>query len=119
MYKVCFVYNLCTIRFSCTQIAVSEISDAAICDCFDSAVLGISIGANMQASLCVDMLDKAIMTSPDIKGAIVHSDISSQYTSQIYRDIIAKCNVIQSMNSDGGCCHDNARCESMWARMKS
>ena len=23
------------------------------------------------------------------------------------------------MNSDGGRCHDNARCESFWARMKS
>jgi len=23
------------------------------------------------------------------------------------------------MNSDGGRCHDNARCESMWGRMKS
>ena len=22
------------------------------------------------------------------------------------------------MNSDGGRCHDNARCEAMWARMK-
>ena len=32
---------------------------------------------------------------------------------------IAKYNVIQSMNSDGGRCHDNARCESMLARMKS
>ena len=26
--------------------------------------------------------------------------------------------IIQSMNSAGGRCHDNARCESMWARMK-
>lgn len=25
---------------------------------------------------------------------------------------------IQSMNSDGGRCHDNAHYESMWARMK-
>ena len=56
------------------QIAALEAPDAAICDGFDSAVLGIFIGANMQASLCVDMLDKAIMTSPDIKGDIVHSD---------------------------------------------
>ena len=24
----------------------------------------------------------------------------------------------QSMNSAGGRCHDNARCESMWARLK-
>ena len=23
------------------------------------------------------------------------------------------------MNSDGGRCHDNARCESMWAHMKT
>ena len=27
--------------------------------------------------------------------------------------------VKQSMNSAGGRCHDNARCESMWARMKN
>ena len=26
---------------------------------------------------------------------------------------------VQAMNSVGGRCHDNARCESMWARMKS
>ena len=119
MYKVYFVYSLCTIRFSCAQIAVSETSDAAICDCFDSAVWGISIGVNMQESLCVDTLDNAVMAYPDLKGAIVHSDRGSQYTRQIYHDTIAKCNVIQSMNSDGGRCHDNARCESMWARMKS
>lgn len=56
---------------------------------------------------------------PDLKGAIIHSDRGSQYTSQIYRDSIVKYNVIQSMNSDGGLCHDNARCESMLARMKS
>ena len=29
------------------------------------------------------------------------------------------CGLIQSMNSEGGRCHDNARCESMWARMKT
>ena len=36
---------------------------------------------------------------------------------------IARClnqyGIRQSMNSAGGRCHDNARCESMWARMKS
>ena len=73
----------------------------------------------MQATLCVDTLDNATMAYPDLKGAIIHSDRGSQYTSQIYRDSIAKYNVIQSMNSDGGRCHGNARCESMWGRMKS
>ena len=92
---------------------------SAIFDCFDSAVLGLSVGANMQVTLCVDTLNNAMTAYPDLKGAIIHSDRGSQYTSQIYRDTIAKYNVIQGMNSYGGCCHDNARCESMWARMKS
>ena len=55
----------------------------AIFDCFDSAVLGLSIGANMQATLCADTLDNAMMAYPDLKGAIIHSDRGSQYTSQI------------------------------------
>ena len=47
---------------------------SAIFDCFDSAVLGISTDANMQASLCVDP-DNAIMAYPNLKGAIVHSAV--------------------------------------------
>ena len=43
----------------------------------------------------------------------------SQYTSQFYRDAIRKYDIQQSMNSAGGRWHDNARCESMWGRMKS
>ena len=55
---------------------------------------------------------------PDINGCIIHSDRGSQYTSTEYRAAIQKYGIIQSMNSAGGRCHDNARCESMWARMK-
>ena len=51
---------------------------STIFDCFDSAVLGISIGTNMQASLCVDMLDNAIMAYQDLKGVIIHSDRGAQ-----------------------------------------
>lgn len=56
---------------------------------------------------------------PDLRGAIVHSDRGTQYTSETYRKALAKYGIIQSMNRAGGRCHDNARCESMWARMKS
>ena len=55
----------------------------AIFDCFDSAVLELSIGANMQATLCVDTLDNAMMAYPDLKGAIIHSDRSSLYMAKI------------------------------------
>lgn len=52
-----------------------------------------------------------------LTGTIVHSDRGSQYTSEKYREAVRRCGVIQSMNSAGRC-HDNARCESMCARMK-
>ena len=72
----------------------------------------------MKASLCTETLDNALKFHPELTGAIVHSDRGSQYTSDEYRRKIATYNFKQIMNSAGGRCHDNARCESMWARMK-
>lgn len=92
---------------------------SAIFDCFDSGILGLAMDSNMRASLCERTLTNAVMAYPDIRGAILHSDRGRQYTSETYRKAIARYNIRQSMNSAGGRCHDNARCESMWARMKS
>ena len=80
--------------------------------------LGIAIEDNLRASLCCHTLENARKSYPDIAGCIIHSDRGSQYTSAEYREVIGKYGILQSMNSDGGRCHDNARCESMWARMK-
>ena len=38
----------------------------------------------MQATLCVDTLDNAMMAYPDLKGAIIHSDRSSLYMAKIF-----------------------------------
>ena len=73
----------------------------------------------MKATLCEHTLDNAMLAYPNLRGAIIHSDRGTQYTSKQYRKTIAKYGIQQSMNSAGGRCHDNARCESMWARMKS
>lgn len=91
---------------------------SAVEDCFDNAVLGISMANNMKSQLCVNTLKTVLITYPSLKGAIIHSDRGSQYTSHEYRDLIKKIGVIQSMNSAGGRCHDNAKCESLWARFK-
>ena len=88
-------------------------------DQFDLMPLGIAIEDNMRASLCCHTLENANKSYPDIKGCIIHSDRGSQYTSEEYRAAVKKYGIIQSMNSAGGRCHDNARCESMWARMKT
>ena len=92
---------------------------SAIFDCFDSSVLGLAMENNMKATLCKHTLDNAMLAYPDLRGAIIHSDRGTQYTSELYRKAITKYGIQQSMNSAGGRCHDNARCESMWARMKS
>ena len=40
---------------------------------------------NMKAPLCAETLDNAIKAYPQLKGAIVHSDRGTQYTSEAYR----------------------------------
>lgn len=92
---------------------------SAIFDCFDCSVIGLAMDTNMRAPLCVQTLENAYKAYPSLRGAIIHSDRGAQYSSQIYRNAINKYKIRQSMNSAGGRCHDNARCESMWARMKS
>lgn len=91
---------------------------SAIFDCFDLMPLGLAIEDHMRASLCCHTVENAKKAYPDIAGCIIHSDRGSQYTSIEYREKLRKFGIIQSMNSAGGRCHDNARCESMWARMK-
>ena len=91
---------------------------SAIFDCFDAAVLGLAMDTSMKAALCERTLDNAVRAYPGLQGAMIHSDRGAQYTSETYRSAVAKYGIRQSMNSAGGRCHDNARCESMWARMK-
>ena len=91
---------------------------SAIFDCYDLAVLGLAMDTNMRATLCEQTLDNAYKAYPMLRGAILHSDRGTQYTSELYRKAINKYGILQSMNSAGGRCHDNARCESMWARFK-
>ena len=73
----------------------------------------------MKADLCIHTLESALTAYPALEGAIIHSDRGTQYTSEAYRQTIRKYHIHQNMNSAGGRCHDNARCESMWARMKT
>ena len=103
-----------------TEIKASDgkLYVSAIFDCFDATVVGLAMADNMRAELCTATLRSAYMAYPGIRGCIIHSDRGSQYTSEEYRKALERYGIKQSMNSAGGRCHDNARCESMWARMK-
>lgn len=104
-----------------TEIKASDgkLYVSGIFDCFDLLPLGLAMDINMKAPLCCKTLENAAKAYPELRGAIIHSDRGTQYTSDIYREYIIKYGMNQSMNSAGGRCHDNARCESIWARMKS
>lgn len=91
---------------------------SAVFDCFDDTCLGISMADNMKAELAVETFIQAAGRY-DLRGAVSHSDRGSQYTSDEFRQTLATLGIVQSMNSAAGRCHDNAKCESMWARGKS
>ena len=54
-------------------------------DCFDLTVLGLAMDTNMRAQLCVRTLRGAAVSYPALRGAVLHSDRGSQYTSGVYR----------------------------------
>ena len=70
----------------------------------------------MRRELCSDTFKAAANRFP-LKGAILHSDRGSQYTSEDFKAALAKQDVTQSLS---GVDHfyDNARMESFFATLK-
>ncbi len=104
-----------------TEISASdgELYVSAIFDCFDLGVFGLAMEISMKAELCVYTLENALTAYPTLEGAVIYNDRGTQYTSKAFCQSIREYHVRQSMNSVGRRCHDNARCESMWVRMKT
>lgn len=69
----------------------------------------IVIDTKIKAILCNQTLDNAYKAYPMIQGAILHRNRGTKYTSELYRKVINK----YGINSTGGRCHNNARCESI------
>ena len=87
-----------------------------IMDCFNGEILALQMRENMRKELCVDTLLAATMRYP-LAGAILHSDRGSQYTSALFRDELAKHEIVQSLSGVNHC-FDNARMESFFATLK-
>ena len=90
---------------------------SGIFDCYDNAIVGLTMDDNMRKELVERTLIQATQRY-DVMGVILHGDRGSQYTSYSFKELCLEKRVRQSMNSAGGRCHDNAKCESMWARAK-
>lgn len=88
-----------------------------VLDAFDGAEIGYAIANHMRTELCTAALMEAGRRYGLAKDCIVHSDHGSQFTSYLYREVLANNGFRQSMGSTG-CCRDNARAESFFATLK-
>lgn len=102
-----------------TQVRCSDgkLYISGIMDCFDGAIVGLSMDDHMRAELCAEALKSAVNRYGRKDGLLFHSDRGSQYTSHEYREILDQYGIRQSMGRTGSC-FDNARMESFWASLK-
>ncbi len=91
----------------------------------NGCLIGLITDGDLRRNMDENFLNKNVIDSYrsllsryDVKNAVSHSDRGSQYTSKEFRKMLRQNHILQSMNSASGRCHDNAKCESMWARGK-
>ncbi len=89
---------------------------SAVMDCFNGEIVGLAMDDNMRKELCIQAFESACKAR-NARGMIYHSDRGSQFTSQAFRESLAKRGAIQSMSGTGRC-YDNARMESFFATLK-
>ena len=87
-------------------------------DMFTRVVLGWELMENMQSSLVVNALQKAIDRRKLPRGMIVHSDGGGQYGSHHFRKLLDKHKFMQSMTRKDNH-YDNAMGESFFSRSKA
>jgi putative transposase len=90
---------------------------AVVIDLYSRRVVGWSMSKWMSRRLVIDALRMAIDARRPEDDLIHHSDRGGQYTSDDFRDELAKHNIECSMSSTGNC-YDNAVAESFFGLMK-
>lgn len=86
-------------------------------DLFNNEVVAWGMSAHPDSELCIRCVDM-LGAKRDLRGAVIHSDMGSTYTSKAYRARLAELGVVQSMSRRGQC-WDNACAESYFAIYKT
>ena len=87
-----------------------------VMDCYSGEILALCMREDMKKELCVDTV-RAMGSQYPVRGAILHSDRGSQYTSEAFREELARQGLTQSLSGVAHC-YDNARMESFFATLK-
>ncbi len=91
---------------------------AAILDLFSRHIVGLAMGERMTTGLISNALKQAVMHRNPGAGLTHHSDKGCQYTSQNFKILLKKYDMIAS-NSGTGNCYDNAAMESFFHTLKT
>lgn len=90
---------------------------ATVIDLASRRVVGFAVADHMRAELVCQALDMALASRQPEPGLIFHSDLGSQYTSQAFRELLARWGIRQSCSRPRQC-WDNAVAESFFATLK-
>lgn len=86
-------------------------------DLFNNEIVAWSMSSHPDSELCVRTLGM-LAERRDVRGAIIHSDMGSTYTSRVYRTRLMELGAVQSMSRKGQC-WDNACAETYFAVYKT
>ena len=102
-----------------TQLPTAEgtLYIAGVYDCFNNECVGLAMDDNMKDGLTQSALEAASKRY-NIKGAMLHTDFGSQYTSDNFKNLASRLSIAQSMSIARLCCYGNAKCESIFGRFK-
>jgi transposase InsO family protein len=90
---------------------------AALMDRYSRNIVGWSIESSMTESLVLAVLRQAIRGRQPGEGVIHHSDRGGQYAGTVYRSVLSRAGMRQSMSRADNC-YDNAFMESCWGSFK-
>jgi putative transposase len=102
---------------TCVAIPGGFVYLAAILDAWSRKVVGYAVSRSMDARIAVAALKVAIRSRLPNEGCIHHSDRVSQYTSEVYRTLMAA-NGLKGLMSRRGNPYDNAKAESFMKTLK-
>jgi putative transposase len=91
---------------------------ASVIDLFSRKVVGWAMSDRIDSVLATDALRMAQNTRRPNHGLLHHSDQGSQFTGQIYQQVLGDMGCQVSMNRTGEC-YDNATMESFFATLKT
>ena len=90
---------------------------AIVMDLYSRRIVGWAMGKRMSVNLVNAAMNMAISLRQPQTGLIFHSDRGSQYTSKIFRKLLAQYGIISSMSGKGAC-WDNAVVERFFGSLK-